>query len=96
MTATMYSRRLFKLRLSRQLKQSRESMTASALYSDVLIEPSTLPVVKPSEPKPFSDLPGPKSYPFLGGIHNYFPGGKMELSLLKLNTSMTTINITKM
>ncbi|XP_048730635.2 cytochrome P450 302a1, mitochondrial-like [Ostrea edulis] len=76
MTATMYSRRLFKLRLSRQLKQSRESMTASALYSDVLIEPSTLPVLKPAEPKPFSDLPGPKSYPFLGGIHNYFPGGR--------------------
>jgi hypothetical protein len=86
---TTYSRRILKLKLSRQLKQSRESMTASALYPDALIEAPALQVTKPAGPKSFSDMPGPKSYPLLGSIPHYLPGGKKPL--LNINANITQI-----
>lgn len=78
MATTTYSRRLLKLKLIRQMKQTRESMTASnaALPLEVLFESPAPSDTKSTGPKPFDELPGPKSYPLIGGIRNYLPGGR--------------------
>lgn len=81
-----------KLKLGRQLKHSRGSVTAanrSIALESLFQRPDPAAANTHHQPRPYSEVPGPKAYPVIGGILNYLPGGKIQ------RPYFTNINFTK-
>lgn len=77
MASNTFTSRLLRLKHARQLKLSRGSMTAAdnALSLECLLERAAPPSQAALQPKPYRQVPGPRAYPVIGGIHHYMPGG---------------------
>lgn len=92
MASNNFTSRLMKLKLGRQLKHSRGSVTAangSIALESLFQRPDPAAANTHHQPRPYSEVPGPKAYPVIGGILNYLPGGKIQ------RPYFTNINFTK-
>ncbi|XP_022338731.1 cytochrome P450 302a1, mitochondrial-like [Crassostrea virginica] len=80
MASNTFTSRLLRLKHARQLKLSRGSMTAAdnALSLECLLERAAPPSQAALQPKPYRQVPGPRAYPVIGGIHHYMPGGRFH------------------
>ena len=72
MASNTFTSRLLRLKHARQLK-----LTAAdnALSLECLLERAAPPSQAALQPKPYRQVPGPRAYPIIGGIHHYMPGG---------------------
>eukprot|EP00105_Crassostrea_gigas_P024628 XP_011444932.1 PREDICTED: cytochrome P450 27C1 [Crassostrea gigas] len=81
MASNNFTSRLLKLKMGRQLKHARGSVTAangSIALESLFQRPDTASANALRQPRPYSELPGPKAYPVIGGIINYLPGGRFH------------------